>query len=925
MLNRYTSLDSEEQTVHVMNYIFPRQFGLQNVFSSTAASNGNTNYLTNAIFREKEISQLIEKEQLRRPAPKGDQAHADHEEAAHTRLPKRLRGQALELIRRLRVRHSKCRYRQLLDYYCPAEVSLLLGAFDLYSNLVQVVGPWRLGTAASSKKRKAENTGPRSSIEGLVTQFPAESSTSTRFSHNQRDALEATESTTGGQTKTKRPKRKVNLTDYATPASAVSAFCRAVLLKIIPLPLFGDGPEGLANRKIIMRHVDAFIKMRRFESPSLHEVCSGLKVKSVVSDLDMWIAQLTCLQVTHISWLAPPNLRNSSGSANQKLALSDFQKRTELMYEVIYYIFNFILIPLIRTNFYVTESQTHRNRLFYFRHDVWQSLTEQPMVDIKTKMFEQLNPEKVHVMLGKRSLGLGALRLLPKSAGLRPILNLKKRFLMKSQWGNKKTYLGASVNSNLAPIHNMLNYERERCPEKLGSSLMSIGDMHSRLKDFKNQLGRRTPVSAGPKTGQFPQFFFVKLDIQACFDTIPQKKLLQLIEHLVSEEAYHVTRYVAINPSMQGRAKRRYLGRAAPLAKQQYFPDLAAGGTSGAANTVYVDTIKQKEHDADELLCLLEEHVRNNLVKIGKHYFRQRNGIPQGSVLSSLLCNFFYAQLEQQDLNFLRPADSLLLRLVDDFLLITTDADQATEFLQVMHRGQPAYGVSVNPAKSMANFTAAADGIYLPRLEGSRLFPYCGCLIDTHTLEIHKDQDRMLEGGASAAATLSDTLTVETSRLPGRSFHRKMLALMRPQLHSMYLDADHNTRDVVLANLYTGFISAAMKMYRYMKALPGRAHLQHPIIIQTIKDLVHQTASQIQARRVSRPAPLTCFVQPSQLQYLASAAFRFVLRRKQTRYAPVLQWLDSLWRASRPATNTEALRLLRVVRKGDALFEAWRF
>jgi telomerase reverse transcriptase len=547
------------------------------------------------------------------------------------------------------------------------------------------------------------------------------------------------------------------------------------------------------------------------------------------------------------------------------------------------------------------------------------------MADLKVNMFEQLNPEKAHVMLGKRSLGLGTLRLLPKSTGLRPILNLKKRFLMKSQWGNNKTYLGASVNSNLAPIYNMLSYERERCPEQLGSSLMSVGDMHSRLKEFKNHISRHAPVSVGPKADRLPQLFFVKLDIQACFDTIPQKKLLRLVEQLVSEEAYHVTRYVAVHPSMHGRATRRFLGRAAPLAKQQYFPDLAAGGTTGTANTVYVDTIKQKEHDADELLCLLEEHVRNNLVKIGKNYFRQRNGIPQGSVLSSLLCNFFYAQLEQQVLNFLQPADSLLLRLVDDFLLITTDVNQATQFLQVMHRGQPAYGVSVHLAKSLVNFTAAVDGIYIPRLEGTPLFPYCGCLIDTHTLEIHKDQDRMLEGGASAAATLSNTLTVETSRLPGRSFHRRMLALMRPQLHSMYLDADHNTRNVVLANLYTGFITAAMKMYRYMKSLRGRAHPQHPIIIQTINDLVQQTASLIQTRRASRSAPLTCFVQLSHLQYLASAAFRFVLRRKQTRYAPVLHWLDSLWRASRPATNADAVRLLQVVRKGNALFEAWRF
>ncbi|CEO58739.1 hypothetical protein PMG11_03444 [Penicillium brasilianum] len=885
VLNRYKSLDSEAQTVQVTNYIFPRQFGLQNVFTSTANRNGNTQ---NIVFREPEISQLIEKEQLRRPAVSGDQVNGHNEEAAHTKLPKRLRGQTMELVRRLRIRHAKCSYRQLLDHYCPDEL----------------VEPWKLGSAPPLVKKRAENSETEFSVEeNLVTQAPS----STRLFNNKPDTPEAAGNATKGKTAARRgPKRKVNLTDFATPASAVSAFCRAVLLKVVPPQFFGDGLEGLANRKIIMKHVDTFIRMRRFESPSLHEVCSGLKI-------------------IHISWLAPLKLQNSSGSSNEKLALSDFQKRTELLHEFVYYIFDSILIPLVRTNFYVTESQTHRNRLFYFRHDIWRSLTEQPMADLKANTFEQLSPEMAHVMLDKRSLGLGALRLLPKSTGLRPILNLKKRFLMKSQWGNNKTYLGASVNSNLAPIYNMLSYERERCPKKLGSSLMSVGDMHSRLKEFKNQLSRNTSVSAGPKAGHLPQLFFVKLDIQACFDTIPQKQLLRHVEQLVSEQVYHITRYVAMNPGLHGKAKRRFLGRAAPPTKQQHFPDLAAGGTSGAANTVYVDTIKQKEHDADELLCLLEEHVSNNLVKIGKNYFRQRNGIPQGSVLSSLLCNFFYAQLEQQVLNFIQPEDSLLLRLVDDFLLITTDVNQATQFLQVMHRGQPAYGVSVNPTKSMVNFTTSVDGIYIPRLEGTSLFAYCGCLIDTHTLEIHKDQDRMLEGGASAAATLSSMLTVETSRHPGCSFHRKMLSLLRPQLHSMYLDADHNTRDVVLSNLYTGFITAAMKMYRYMRSLRRRAHPKHPIIIQTINDLIQQTANIIQSRRASRPAPLTCFVQLSHLQFLASAAFRFVLRRKQTRYASVLQWLNSLWKASRPATDAEAVRLLRVMRKGDALFGAWRF
>lgn len=78
------------------------------------------------------------------------------------------------------------------------------------------------------------------------------------------------------ESRVKKP--KLTLTDYATPTSSVSAFCRAVLLSLIPPKFFGEGPEGFLNRKIVMKHVDSFIKMRRFESLSLHEVCKGLKV-----------------------------------------------------------------------------------------------------------------------------------------------------------------------------------------------------------------------------------------------------------------------------------------------------------------------------------------------------------------------------------------------------------------------------------------------------------------------------------------------------------------------------------------------------------------------------------------------------------------------------------------------------------------------
>lgn len=63
------------------------------------------------------------------------------------------------------------------------------------------------------------------------------------------------------------------------PVSNISAFCQAVLSSIIPNPFWGlkDDVQN-HNRATFLRHVDRFIKLRRFETISLHEVMQGMKV-----------------------------------------------------------------------------------------------------------------------------------------------------------------------------------------------------------------------------------------------------------------------------------------------------------------------------------------------------------------------------------------------------------------------------------------------------------------------------------------------------------------------------------------------------------------------------------------------------------------------------------------------------------------------
>ncbi|KMP05894.1 telomerase catalytic chain [Coccidioides immitis RMSCC 2394] len=598
VFNRYPDCNDLNHTVHIMKYIFPRQFGLHNVFTSVVDSKQTAQSFKDYTLREEEMA-------MKKKTCPGKFSNENL-----NRLPKRLRGNLVGLIQKLQKRHQRCSYVELLRHYCPVE---------------------------KPPPTEVQRSGPP-------------------------------------------------LTDFATPIASVSAFCRATLQNLIPNDLFGTGDDGARNRDIVMRQVDGFIQLRRFESMSLHDVAQGLKI--------------TCVE-----WLKPPQRTESA----DKLCLSDKQKRLEIFLEFIYYIFDSLLIPLIRSNFYVTESNVHRNRLFYFRHDVWKRLIEPSVAQLKSTVFEEVKKETAARILSRRTLGYGTLRMLPKRTG--------------------------------AP------------------------------KPVRKFVSRAAPA----------------VDFKSAYDFVVERS------------------------------------------KQ-----------STKRNTVFVDTGNQKRHEADDLLALLEQHVRNNLVKIGKKYFRQKNGIPQGSVVSSILCNFFYGEHERAELGFLGgDEESLLLRLIDDYLLITTKEDAATRFLRVMLEGGQEYGISVTPGKTLVNFEVEMGGYDIRRLGRSsqEQFPYCGNLIDTRTLAISKDRTRRQDDDLHVC----DSLTLELRKTPGQGFYRKSLSMFKLQAHAMFFDVKHNSASVVLAGVYHAFLDCAMRMYAYLRSLSRRQRNSGEVRISSMDDMLTRT------------------------------------------------------------------------------------
>lgn len=507
-----------------------------------------------------------------------------------------------------------------------------------------------------------------------------------------------------------------------------------------------------------------------------------------------------------MEWLVPLNI-----SRVAKTAQTDVRKRMDILLEFLYYIFDSILIPLIRSNFHVTESNVHQNHLFYFRHDVWRLLTEPAITQIKLNLLEEIKSPKARKLLDARPLGFSQIRLLPKATGVRPITNLRRR-MTKLQ--NGKVGLGRSINSVMTPAFSVLEFERKTQPSLVGSALFSVGDMYPKLKEFSRRLGRGSG-----------SFYFAKVDAKSCFDTIPQRGVIALMEKIVSQEEYRIARHSEIKASnpfnhhtsadTTFKAARKFKATARAASDFEPFIEVVeASLASEKKNTVFVDGIVQQPQPAEDVLDLLEEHVERNVIKIGKKFFRQTAGIPQGSIVSSLLCNYFYAEMEREQFTFMHPDESLLLRLIDDFLLITTNRDHAMKFLQIMHDGIEKYGISINPAKSLVNFEAMINGHKVPQQPCDSAFPYCGNLVDPKTLEITKDRDRRKE------TVLSDTLTVDPSKVPGKTFYRKTLNAFKIQMHGMFLDTSFNSTSTVLSTLYQNFAETAMKCYRYAKSMP---------------------------------------------------------------------------------------------------------
>ncbi|CAG8667811.1 2360_t:CDS:10, partial [Racocetra persica] len=426
-------------------------------------------------------------------------------------------------------------------------------------------------------------------------------------------------------------------------------------------------------------------------------------------------------QITQCKWLFVEGHKKNKIEAD---------KRTELLYEFIWWIFDCFVIPLLQNTFYITTNATYKNRVFYYRHDIWLRIEQSGIESLTEGTFEEVPKENEKQLLNKSFWGYSSMRFIPNNlkGTMRPVINLSSALKMSNGRVQKK-----SVNAILRDAFQALTYEKDmklsdKDSSKLGGSVFNFNEIYERLKSFKQKLGENKS-----------KLYFAKVDVKCCFESINQDQVLEIVKDVLKESEYAIHKYDMVCQK-GGAVRARYNYYANSSDDFPDFPNFARKSAQKFPNSVFVDRVKESFLDKNDILGLLEKHIKYNLIK-----------------------------MEWELFPFVEHDDGVMLRFLDDSLYISTDKKKVERFITAMHKGHPKYSCVVNKEKSLTNFDIIIDGEPIEKLSNTRDFPWCGILINTSSLNCKVDYMRY------SFSYIADTLTVNTSRHPGEVFRQKMI------------------------------------------------------------------------------------------------------------------------------------------------------
>uniref|UniRef100_UPI0037E8C812 telomerase reverse transcriptase n=1 Tax=Semicossyphus pulcher TaxID=241346 RepID=UPI0037E8C812 len=646
----------------------------------------------------------------------------------------------------------------------------------------------------------------------------------------------------------------------------VYLFIKECLSAVIPQELWGSDH----NRLHFLSRVRVFLRSGKLERLSLAELMWKMKV----NDCD---------------WLKL--------SKTGRIPPSELSYRTQILGQFLAWLLDGYVVGLVRACFYATESVGQKNAVKFYRQEVWAKLQDIAFRGHLSKgQMKELTPTQVASL--PKSTVISRLRFIPKTDGMRPITRVIG--------ADSKTRL---YQSRLRDLLDMLQACVRSTPSLLGSTVWGMTDIHKVLR------------SIAPAQKEKPQpLYFVKVDVSGAFESLPHDKLIEVIGQALSpvqDELFTIRRYAKIWADSHEGLKKSFTRQADFLEDNMGSTNMKGFVMSLQKRGKVHHTILVEQHFSSDLhgseaLQFFTQMLTGSVVQFGKKTYRQCRGIPQGSVVSSLLCCLCYGHMENSLFKHITERKGCLMRLVDDFLLITPGLHEAESFLRVLLAGVPQYGLVVNPQKVVVNFQVSGSVGSCPDirvLPPRCLFPWCGLLLDTHSLDIYKDYS------SYAGLSLRYSLTLGSFHSAGQQMRRKLMAVLRLKFHALLLDLKTNSLQAVYKNIYKLVLLHACRFHVCAQSLPfGQTVAKNPMnFLQMIWDMAEYANHLI--RISNKGLTLGSKAQTGILQYeavelLFGLSFLLVLSQHRPLYKGLLPHLHKRKRSLERRLGD--LRLARV-------------
>ncbi|XP_065177613.1 telomerase reverse transcriptase-like isoform X2 [Sycon ciliatum] len=671
-----------------------------------------------------------------------------------------------------------------------------------------------------------------------------------------------------------------------TPPHQVVRFLHAVLKKAVPRHLWGS-PD---NFNVFMKHVDEFVHLHRLDTFSVHQFLSGFKA-------------------SHCAWLYPPGTGSHGGggsgsggsssgvgggggsSGGRSKASSQLSARRQALLQTwLYWLVDNVIINILKTCFYITDTSCHRNKLFFFRKSLWRQVHRRARDKLGKEFMQPIGHDQACSLLrAHTAVGISMIRLVPKSGGgIRPIVNLAYKpspgFLRHLSGEQQQPIVSSSVNSRLTAAFNILRFEQDEHTDLFGASVYCVEDIYKNWQSFVAQ--RRAENDTRP-------LYFVAMDIKGCFDNINQDLLLRIVGELLSNDGYFVRRFSAVVAGLDNMAHSSF--KRCACSDEEFgssFKSFAERylNRSKLHNAVLTDQVVYPRSEREKLLITIENHIKNNLLRVGYSVCRQCCGVSQGSVLSSLLCCLYYGYLERDLLPAIKRSSGLLQRFVDDYFLVTPCRKTAESVVLKMYNGWPEHGSVVNWKKTRLNFDMKMNmqpgdptSVELLPQTDERLFPWCGLVFDMVSLNVSVDYSRWF------GQYLSDSLTVDHAGRTFVSAKSSMLMTLKTKCNAILLDRSLNSEQTVVKNVYQAFLFVAMKFHALSRRLPQGHRLRHSMNL--MQGLLADLIAEFFKHASRQLRPMVAGVQGGlpihykQVDSIAHRAFHHVLQRHHSAYS----------------------------------------